>query len=397
MKRKLYLECYTGVSCRKLVGVLLALGVDKERLEKRLSVLIRCPVHIEAQYADRGIPEVLIESIETEEFAFQSEKEARESFAAFSCGERTRNALYRLWKYSEEMREAETHKYKDGEAFFESAAALLAVEMLGFEKLQLLSVTETMDSREGRILPGTELLHNIEKYRIPMHFVRGEKEKSSLLGMKILGLLGEPAVFPDKACVEKAALGSVAGQEDPQKREGLRAVVLTEAVPEKTEKRLQKNGEMQLEKQDRVRVLETNVDDCSGEQLGYAIDCLMRAGALDASCFPIYMKKGRPAYMLQVICREEKQEMLEDIIFRETTSIGLRRYEEKRRILPRAFEEAVLKDGHKVRIKVCYHHGQKFCYPEYENVKQVCEETGRPFREVYEEASAAAGEYYEDV
>ena len=56
-----------------------------------------------------------------------------------------------------------------------------------------------------------------------------------------------------------------------------------------------------------MQVLETNVDDCSGEQLGYAIECLMKAGALDASCFPIFMKKGRPAYMLQVICKKERQ------------------------------------------------------------------------------------------
>ena len=109
------------------------------------------------------------------------------------------------------------------------------------------------------------------------------------------------------------------------------------------------------------------------------------------------MKKGRPAYMLQVICRENKQEVLEDIIFRETTSIGLRRYEEKRRVLPRTFEEVVLKDGHRVRIKVCFHHGKRFCYPEYETVKQICEETGRAFRDVYDEASAAAGGYYENL
>ena len=91
---------------------------------------------------------------------------------------------------------------------------------------------------------------------------------------------------------------------------------------------------------DTVQVLETNVDDCSGEQLGYAIECLMKAGALDASCFPIYMKKNRVAYMLQVLCKKEQQEKLEDIIFRETTSIGLRRYEENRRICPELLKKS---------------------------------------------------------
>lgn len=140
-----------------------------------------------------------------------------------------------------------------------------------------------------------------------------------------------------------------------------------------------------------VCILETNVDDCSGEQLGYAMECLLEAGALDASCFPVYMKKNRPAYMLQVICREEKQEELEAILFRETTSIGLRRYREEREILPRTFAEVCLKTGEKVRIKICEHHGQKFYYPEYETVKAACRESGRAFREVYEEAAALAG------
>ena len=123
----------------------------------------------------------------------------------------------------------------------------------------------------------------------------------------------------------------------------------------------------------------------------------MKAGALDASCFPIYMKKNRVAYMLQVLCKKERQEALEDIIFRETTSIGLRKYEENRRTLPRTFKEIQLKGGQKVTMKVCEHHGQKFCYPEFETVKKVCEETGRAYRDVYDEASALAGGYYENL
>ena len=56
--------------------------------------------------------------------------------------------------------------------------------------------------------------------------------------------------------------------------------------------------------------------------------------------------------------------------------------------MPRTFKEIQLKDGQKVTVKVCEHHGQKFCYPEFETVKKVCEETGRAYRDVYDEASA---------
>lgn len=388
MRRELYLECYTGISCRKLLGALLALGAEKEELEQRLTCLAQCLVSIEAQYENQGIEEVVLRNIETAYLVFKTKEETEKKIAESPWGEKTKTALYRLWEISLQSEE---------ESFLEGAAAWLALEILGFEQLQVLSVTETMDSRDGEILPCAKLLQSIEKYQVPMHFIRGQKEKSSLLGMELLGIMGKPAVFPDRVCIEKTGVGSVITQENSFLREGLRAVVLTESVPEKTEIQRQRDRKETAEKQNSVRVLETNVDDCSGEQLGYAIDCLMKAGALDASCFPIYMKKGRPAYMLQVICRENKQEVLEDIIFRETTSIGLRRYEEKRRVLPRTFEEVVLKDGHRVRIKVCFHHGKRFCYPEYETVKQICEETGRAFRDVYDEASAAAGGYYENL
>lgn len=112
-----------------------------------------------------------------------------------------------------------------------------------------------------------------------------------------------------------------------------------------------------------VTVLETNVDDCSGEQLGYAMECLLREGALDTSCIPVYMKKNRPAYMLQVICRPKDEEKMETVIFRETTSIGLRKYREERSILPREIITVTLPDGQEVRVKKCSHHGQEFFIP----------------------------------
>ena len=218
------------------------------------------------------------------------------------------------------------------------------------------------------------IFHILQRHRIPVEL---QPEKGELLSLGVVCFL---AVF---------------GEWKTEKASGC----LIQTVLEKDENGamikllLCSDTEVSEKEKDTVQVLETNVDDCSGEQLGYAIECLMKAGALDASCFPVYMKKNRVAYMLQVLCKKEQQEVLEDIIFRETTSIGLRRYEEKRRILPRTFKEIV----YKVTVKVCEHHGQKFCYPEFETVKRVCEETGRAYRDIYDEASAVAGGYYENL
>ena len=136
-------------------------------------------------------------------------------------------------------------------------------------------------------------------------------------------------------------------------------------------------------------MLETNIDDCSGEQLAYAIERLMKAGARDASCFPIFMKKNRPAWMLQVLCREDKVSQMEDVIFKETTSIGMRKYKEKREILPRSIEHIQTELG-EADIKICTHKGQRFYYPEYASIHQICEATGKSYREIYEYLSQEA-------
>lgn len=388
MERELYLQCYTGADCQKLLGAMLALGTDREGLEKRLSALVQCPVQILAQKEENRIPEVLVQTVRAENPVFE-QAEIWKHITQSTATEKTKTRLFELFSYSRRVLKKEAE-------FIKGAAVLLALEELGFENFIVSSVTETVGSSEKGPLPGSYLLELIENYQIPMHFVSGKAEKSSPLGMLVLALCKKEGDFPPSACIEKAGVGSTLGKTAAAEKEGLRAMIL-HSPGEKKELLKPESTLNPGERQDTVSVLETNVDDCSGEQLGYAIECLMRAGALDASCFPISMKKHRPAYMLQVICKEDRQETLEDIIFRETTSIGLRRYKENRRILPRTIEEVALKDGHKVRIKVCLHHGQRFCYPEYETVRQICEETGRAFRDVYDEASAVAGGYYEDI
>lgn len=95
--------------------------------------------------------------------------------------------------------------------------------------------------------------------------------------------------------------------------------------------------------------------------------------------------------MLQVICRPEDEEKMETVLFRETTSIGLRKYREERSILPREIITVTLLDGQQVRVKKCSHHGQEFYYPEYEDIKAVSRAANRSFPEMCREAAEAAG------
>ncbi len=133
----------------------------------------------------------------------------------------------------------------------------------------------------------------------------------------------------------------------------------------------------------RVVKLECNVDDCTGEELGYTMERLFAAGARDVCYSPVFMKKNRPAWLLTVICGEELRRDLEDIIFRETTSIGIRRTYVDRTILDRDIVRVGTPYG-EVSVKVCRSEGLVRYYPEYEDVAGIARSNGIPYREVYD-------------
>ena len=138
-----------------------------------------------------------------------------------------------------------------------------------------------------------------------------------------------------------------------------------------------------LEEKQEIAVMETNIDDTTGEILGYAAEKLMQNGALDAFFTPIYMKKGRPAYRLTVACRKEDIEKLQTIIFRETTTIGIRYRYEKRNVLPREKVEVNTEYG-LVQAKQVKLGEETYTYPEYESLKKIAEEQNIPLKDLYQ-------------
>ena len=134
---------------------------------------------------------------------------------------------------------------------------------------------------------------------------------------------------------------------------------------------------------DAICKLETNIDDCSGEVLGFVMERLLEAGARDVHYTPVYMKKNRPAWLLTVICTEEDVPGMEALIFAETTSIGIRRIKMERTILPRRKETVRIPFG-EVEVKVCgLGDGQKY-YPEYESLVKLCRKTGISYARAYQ-------------
>lgn len=131
-----------------------------------------------------------------------------------------------------------------------------------------------------------------------------------------------------------------------------------------------------------IVVMETNIDDCPGEILGYTMEKLFNAGALDVFYTPIFMKKNRPAYRMTVVCKEEDILKLQNIIFKETTTIGIRYRYEHRTELSRQMVEIDTKYG-KLKAKKVDNNGETYIYPEYESMKELAEKNDISLKELY--------------
>jgi pyridinium-3,5-bisthiocarboxylic acid mononucleotide nickel chelatase len=134
-----------------------------------------------------------------------------------------------------------------------------------------------------------------------------------------------------------------------------------------------------------VSVLEANIDDASPQVLGYAMERLLEAGALDVTLQALLMKKNRQGTLLRVIAQPERQESLAELIFAETTTLGLRMYSAERRVKSRRVVDVETRYG-KVRIKVS--EDGSFA-PEYDDCRELALKTGTPLKEVLAEAHLA--------
>jgi len=126
-----------------------------------------------------------------------------------------------------------------------------------------------------------------------------------------------------------------------------------------------------------VSVIEANIDDCTPQVLGSAMERLFDAGALDVTLSPQVMKKQRPGSLLRVIATPETREALVEIIFSETTTLGLRVYDAERRVQSRGFETVETPFG-PVRVKV----GEFGASPEYDDCRELALKTGVPLKEI---------------
>jgi len=175
--------------------------------------------------------------------------------------------------------------------------------------------------------------------------------------------------------ISKAGFG--AGTRDGKTRPNVLRLIVGEAV------------EANYTESDTVLVLEANLDDTTGEEMGHALGKLLAAGALDAYATPATMKKGRPGTVITVLVTPDKVAACEDILFSETTTFGIRRHSCERRKLARRFVSVATKFGD-IRMKIGESAGRvTAASPEYEDCAAAAAKCGAPLRDVMQAARAA--------
>lgn len=249
--------------------------------------------------------------------------------------------------------------------------ACVALELLGIGEVHASRVNTgsgTVVTEHGVLpvpAPATaELLKNV-----PIYAAGPETELTTPTGAALLATFA--AGFGPVPSMRIRAQGFGAGDKDFPGR----ANVLRVLIGERT------NAAESLV----VTVLEANIDDATPQMLGYAMERLFEAGALDVTLAPIYMKKNRPGTQLSAIAPPELSEQIIAALFAETTTLGVRVFSAERRVLARRTSEVETAFG-KIRVK--YTEAGGFA-PEYEDCRQAARQSGRPLREVMEAAAAA--------
>ena len=135
-----------------------------------------------------------------------------------------------------------------------------------------------------------------------------------------------------------------------------------------------------------IRVLEANLDDMNPQIFGYLLEKALAAGALDVFGTPVHMKKSRPGTLVTILCKPEDQTKFEEMLFAETTTLGVRSYLVERRALPREFVKVETEFGD-LRVKVAWKDGRvQHASPEFDDCRKLAEEKNVPLHEVMEQA-----------
>lgn len=389
MKPILYLEGASGISGDMTVAALLDLGGSREKLDAVLNSLKLDGFHYAVSWKKSYWISGCDFDVHLHEHEHEHHHEHRnlaDVYAVIDRGHMTERArelakkIFRIVAEAEAkahgcpVEEVHFHEVGAVDSIVDIVAASVLVDDLGITECVVTGLAEGsgfVRCQHGELpVPVPAVLNIAAGHGIALRPAAVSGEMVTPTGIAIAAALRTRSELPKEYTVAEVGIGL--GKRDLGRANILRAMLLEEkADPE------------------RIYVVESNIDDSTGEMLGYAMEKLMAAGARDAHFLPCFMKKNRPAYLLRVIVPEAFLPKIEAVIFETTTTIGLRKFPVERSCMEYREMDITLPFG-TVRAKRCNWNGIVRCYPEYESVKELSEASGIDFRTVFERARQAA-------
>ncbi len=385
--RVAHFDCFSGVSGDMMLGAALDAGADPAAIRAALDSL-GLPIQLEIERVKRcgfAATKATIRAQDQEDYRFLPDIEAILAKAALTPRQRElATAIFRKVALAESVAHGmpleKVHFHEVGalDSIADIVGSAVALDLLNVERFTASPVavgSGTVKCAHGIMpvpTPGTaELLKGVPIAKCP---VKGELATPT--GVAILTSVVAEFVETPELTIER--IGHGAGTKDPIEQPNMLRLLVGDATPR----------ERSFAGFDEVVVLETNLDDCPGELIGYAIERLFAAGALDVFAIPIQMKKNRPGVLVSVIAEPERVAELEAILFRETATFGIRRTTARRSKLARETATVETAWG-PVRVKRGHRDGFSVVTPEYEDCARIARERDVPLREVYEAARRA--------
>jgi uncharacterized protein (TIGR00299 family) protein len=383
----IYYDCFSGISGDMNLGAMIDLGVDKKYLTDELDKLnLKGWELIAVKDQRHGISGIKVTVKQTRhEHAHRHLSDIEKIVNNSTLDNKTKELSMKIFMKIA-VAEALVHGISIDRVHFHEVGAIDSIiDVVGaaicYNKLNVDGVhVSTVELGSGFVkcdhgklpVPAPATVEIIKG--IPVKKGGVDFEAITPTGAAILAALGTDFSPDLRIKIEKTAYG--VGQKDPHDVPNLLRVFLGETVSDSD------SGHDAL-------LLECNIDDMNPEFFEYISDRLFKAGASDVFYSNIMMKKGRPGIMLSVICENELADVVKNIIFSESTSLGIRTFPFRKDTLVRKFETLKTVYGD-VTVKRSFHKEKEVsCKPEYDQCRQIAAEKGIPVKEVYNNIMAS--------
>jgi uncharacterized protein (TIGR00299 family) protein len=384
--KTLYFDCFAGASGDMILGALVGAGVEPRALIDQLKLLKLGGWEIDFERVDRsGISATYAKVKTAHEHAHRHLKDILKIIDESGSNQKVKDRAALIFSKLAEA-EAHVHNLPVEKIHFHEVGALDAIldvcgAAIGFD---LLGIEQFISSPLRVGFGMTDMAHG--RFPIPPPAVAellkgtpiyaGEIEGEFLTptGAAIISTLCDR--FESLPAMHISATGYGAGTRNPKGFPNALRILIGESQA------------IGIAADERLLMIETNIDDMSPQLFGHVMDRAFELGALDCYFTPVQMKKNRPGMLLSILCHPNEREKFLQMLFAETTTIGARSYEVDRRALPRETVRVQTKFG-AIDVKVVHSNGDVKAMPEFEQCRSVARESGAALREVQDAARAA--------